>query len=300
MVKKILITGASGLIGTKLIDQLQARNHSIAQLGRKKNEGKVSSFVWDVKQKQIDPNAFQNIDTIVHLAGASVGDKRWTASWKKEILDSRVQSSRLLYVTMRNNKHDVKTFVSASAIGYYGFEGDSIFNEESAPGTDFLALVTKQWEDEVDRIASLGIRVVKIRIGIALSERGGALEKMILPIKYGIGSPLGSGKQYLSWIHINDLCAMFIKAIEDESMTGAYNASANWATNAEMTQTIARTLNRPLLLPNVPSFVLKIILGEMADIALNGSKISSEKIRKTGFQFQFNELEEAIRNLCNK
>lgn len=288
------------MIGTKLIDQLQARNHSIAQLGRKKNEGKVSSFVWDVKQKQIDPNAFQNIDTIVHLAGASVGDKRWTASWKKEILDSRVQSSRLLYVTMRNNKHDVKTFVSASAIGYYGFEGDSIFNEESAPGTDFLALVTKQWEDEVDRIASLGIRVVKIRIGIALSERGGALEKMILPIKYGIGSPLGSGKQYLSWIHINDLCAMFIKAIEDESMTGAYNASANWATNAEMTQTIARTLNRPLLLPNVPSFVLKIILGEMADIALNGSKISSEKIRKTGFQFQFNELEEAIRNLCNK
>ena len=155
MAKKILITGASGLIGSKLTSQLLAKNHSVAHLGRKKKEGNVPSFVWDVKQNHIDLNALENIDTIVHLAGASVADQRWTASWKKEILDSRVQSTKLLNDTLRKDKHSVKTFVSASAIGYYGFEGDSVFTEESAAGKDFLAQVTKQWEDEVDKVASL-------------------------------------------------------------------------------------------------------------------------------------------------
>ena len=297
MAKKILITGASGLIGAKLTSQLQAKTHSVAHLGRKKKEGPIASFVWDVNQNNIDLSALENTDTIVHLAGANVSDKRWTASWKKEILDSRVQSTKLLVETLKNNKHTVKTFVSASAIGYYGFEGDSVFTEDSAAGKDFLAQVTKQWEEEVDKVASLGIRVVKIRIGIVLSEKGGALEKMVLPIKYGIGSPLGSGKQYVSWIHINDLCQMFIKAIEDENMKGAYNASANWVTNAEMTKAIANILKRLLFAPKVPSFVLKIVLGEMAEIVLNGSKISSEKMRKTGFQFQFESLNEALIDL---
>lgn len=296
MTKKILITGASGLIGSAL-SELLSKNHSIVKLGRTKRENENSSFVWDIKKNGIDLNAFDKVDTIVHLAGSNVGDKRWTNSWKKEILDSRIQSTKLLFDTIRKNNHPIKTFVSASAIGYYGFEGHSVFEEESAPGKDFLAQVTRQWEEEVDKISSLGIRVVKIRIGIVLSKRGGALEKMVQPIKYGIGSPLGSGNQHLSWIHINDLCGIFSKSIEDEKMKGAYNAVSNWTTNAEMTKTIAKILNRPLWLPNVPSFALKIILGEMADIVLNGSKVSSEKIRQTGFHFKFNNLEGALTDL---
>lgn len=297
MPKKILITGASGLIGSKLTSQLLSKNHSVAHLGRKKKEGNVASYVWDVKQNQIDVNALASTDAIIHLAGASVGDKRWSAEWKKEILDSRVQSTKLLADAFKNNKHSVKTFVSASAIGYYGFEADSVFTEESAAGKDFLAQVTKQWEDEVDKIAALGIRVVKIRIGIVLSEHGGALEKMATPIKYGIGSPLGSGQQYLSWIHINDLLQMFIKAIEDENVNGAYNASANWATNKEMTKSIAKVLKKPLIFPNVPAFVLKLVLGQMAEIVVNGAKVSSDKMRKAGFQFQFENLDIALIDL---
>jgi hypothetical protein len=297
MSKKILITGASGLIGASLTNQLQTLNHSVVHLGRRKKEGKVASFVWDVTKNQIDQEALTSIDTIVHLAGASVGDKRWTASWKKEILDSRVQSTKILFDSLKKNKNSVKTFISASAIGYYGFEGDSVFTEDSPPGNDFLAQVTKQWEEEVDKISSLGIRVVKIRIGIVLSEKGGALEKIVQPIKFGVGSPLGSGQQYLSWIHLDDLCHIFIKAIEDETMNGAYNASANWATNAEMTRVIAEMLNKPLLLPNAPSFALRIILGEMADIVLNGSKVSSSKIKEAGFSFLFSDLNKALKNL---
>ena len=187
--------------------------------------------------------------------------------------------------------------MSASAIGYYGFEHDSVFTEESNSGKDFLAQVTKQWEDEVDKFDSLGIRVVKIRIGIVLTEKGGALGKMVQPIKLGVGSPLGSGNQYISWIHIDDLCQIFNKAIEDEKMRGAYNAATDWATNSAMTKSIAKTLKKPLRLPNVPSFLLKMVLGEMAEIVLNGSKISSEKIRQAGFQFKFNDLEAAVGDL---
>src|SRR6185369_8414397 len=174
--------------------------------------------------------------------------------------------------------HPIKTFVSASAIGYYGFEDDKVFIEEDKPGADFLAQVTWQWENEINKIIELGLRVVKIRIGIVLSKEGGALNEMAKPIKLGVGSPLGTGKQFLSWIHIDDLCQMFMKAIEDEKMNGAYNATTNWCTNEEMTRAIAIILKKPLWLPAVPSFVLKTILGEMANIVLNGSKVSSEKI----------------------
>jgi len=293
---KVLITGASGLIGS-ILSELLSKNHSIVQLGRSKRENKDSSFVWDIKKNEIEPNAFDEVNTIVHLAGSNVGDNRWTASWKKEILDSRIRSTRLLFDTIKKNNRSIKTFVSASAIGYYGFESDSVFEEESIPGEDFLAQVTKRWEDEVDKIKSLGIRVVKIRIGIVLSEKGGALDKMVLPIKYGVGSPLGSGQQYLSWIHIDDLCGIFAKAIEDEKMNGAYNAVSSWVTNSEMTKAIAKILNRRLWLPKVPPLALKIILGEMADIVLNGSKVSSEKIKNAGFRFQYSVLENALKDL---
>ncbi|HTH57343.1 MAG TPA: TIGR01777 family oxidoreductase [Cyclobacteriaceae bacterium] len=296
MSKRILITGASGLIGSALSESL-SKNHSVVHLGRTRKPGNTS-FVWDVKEKRVDERALFGVDAVVHLAGASVGEKRWTAAWKKEILDSRVQSTRLLYDTLKKAaSSSVKTFIAASAIGYYGFESDSVFDEESKSGNDFLAQVTKQWEDEVDKIKSLGIRVVKIRVGIVLSKNGGALEKMATPIKYGVGSPLGSGKQYLSWIHLHDLCGIFSKAIEDENLRGAYNATSNWTTNKNMTETIANVLQKPLWLPPVPGFVLKLILGEMAKIVLNGSKVSSLKIRQAGYHFKYLDLEAALTDL---
>jgi uncharacterized protein len=298
MGKKILITGASGLVGSRLTDLLLQKGYQVSHLGRSKKSGPVPSFVWDVDQGVMDQQALEGVDTIIHLAGAGVADKRWTVSRKKEILESRTKSSFLLYNTLANANHTVKAVISASAIGYYGFGfGEQIFNEESNSGTDYLAQVTKQWEESVDKISSLNLRLVKLRIGIVLSEKGGALVEMAKPIRLGAGAALGTGKQYLSWIHLDDLCEMFIKAVEDETMQGAYNAvSGDWVTNLELTKLIAKVLNKPLLLPNVPGFIMKIIVGEMAVIVVNGSKVSADKIKKAGFLFRYSNLEQALEN----
>ena len=300
MTTSILLTGASGLVGTRLTDMLLQKGYQVAHLGRSKRPGKVPSYVWNVAKGEFDPEALNGVDAIIHLAGAGVAEKRWTSRRKKEILESRTKSSALLYETLKKINNKVRAVVSASAIGYYGFGLDekTLFTEESKPGNDYLSRVVVAWEREVDAIASLGIRVVKIRIGIVLSDKGGALKEMAGPIKIGIGSPLGSGKQILSWIHLDDLCAMFIRAVEDESMKGAYNAvSPQPVTNRDMTIVLAKVLNRPLLLPPVPAFVLRIMIGEMTDIVVNGRNVSSEKIRKTGFTFKFTDLKSALEAL---
>jgi uncharacterized protein (TIGR01777 family) len=298
MSKKILITGASGLIGKRLTELLLQKGYQVSHLGRFRKEGPVKSYVWDVEKGEFDREALTGADTIIHLAGAGVADKRWNERRKKEILESRTKSSTLLYTMLKLGNHTVTTVVSASAIGYYGFCLDErIFTEDSNPGVDYLAQVTKQWEGSVDKISSLGIRVTKLRIGIVLSEKGGALAEMAKPIRLGVGAALGTGRQYLSWIHIDDLCAMFIKGVDDKTMHGAYNAVCDWVTNKELTKAIARVLKRPLLLPSVPGFVMRILVGEMAMIVVNGSKVSSEKIRKTGFTFHYQDLSEALRDL---
>jgi len=299
MSKKILITGASGLIGTRLTELLLQKGFRVSHLGRSKKSGAVPSFVWDVDKGELDQQALENVDTIIHLAGAGVADKRWTESRKREILESRTKSSALLFKVLSGTKHSVKAVVSASAIGYYGFGfGEEVFTEEHVAGNDYLAQVTKQWEAAVDKISTLNIRVAKLRIGIVLSENGGALVEMAKPIRLGAGAPLGSGNQYMSWIHLDDLCEMFIKAVEDESMHGAYNAvTGDYVTNKELTKLIAKVLNKPLLLPNIPAFVMRIIVGEMAVIVVNGSKISADKIKKTGFNFRYTNLGEALESL---
>ncbi|NOS55906.1 MAG: TIGR01777 family protein [Cyclobacteriaceae bacterium] len=299
MIHKILITGASGLVGSRLTEMLLEKGHLVSHLGRQKKTGNIPSFVWDVENKSVDLQAFEGVDTIIHLAGADIADQRWTAQRKKEILESRTHSTKLLFDTLKDHPHTVKTLVGASAIGYYGFGLDEeVFTEESKAGIGFLAEVTRQWEEQVDRIDKLGIRLVKVRIGIVLSEKGGALAEMAKPIRFGVGAPLGSGKQFLSWIHIDDLCAMFIQAVEDQSWHGAYNAvGINWVTNAELTKAIAHVLKKPLWLPPIPDFIMKLILGEMAGMVLNGSKVSSAKIQKAGFQFKYTDLKEALKNL---
>ena len=293
-----MITGASGLIGTRLTEMLLSNGHVVSHLGRARHEKKVRSFIWDVGRQQLDENALKDIDTIIHLAGAGIADQRWTEKRKQEILDSRILSTRLLYRTLANGNHSVKTVVMASAIGYYGFgHSDGIFTETSKHGNDFLAQVTHQWENEAVKLQAVA-RLVTMRIGIVLSEKGGALKEMANPVKYFVGAPVGSGNQCLSWIHIDDLCRMFMKAVDDQSLQGVYNAVGPYpVTNRELTKAIGRVLHRPVILPPVPGFLLKLVLGEMADLVLKGSRVSSEKIQAAGFTFQFNTLEEALENL---
>ncbi|NOT75383.1 MAG: TIGR01777 family protein [Cyclobacteriaceae bacterium] len=300
MATSILITGASGLVGSRLTELFLQKGYQVAHLGREKKSGSVPSFVWDVKKGKLDPAALAGVDTIIHLAGAGVADKRWSEERKKEILESRTLSSALLYNTLKNEKHSVKTFISASAIGIYGFGLDDniVATEESEYGTDFLSTVVVRWEKEVDNITSLGIRVSKIRIGIVLSEKGGALTEMARPVKLFVGSPLGSGRQILSWIHMDDLCGIFLKAVEDGAMVGAYNAVApHPVSNREMTKAIAKILHKPLWAPAVPGFVLHIVIGEMAVIVINGRNVSADKIQRAGYQFRFTELETALKDL---
>jgi uncharacterized protein (TIGR01777 family) len=302
MVKHILITGASGLIGSRLTTLLLEKGYSVAHLGRAKKEGKIKSFVWNVDKFAMEPGTLHGITTIIHLAGAGVADKRWSEKRKEEILNSRIQSTSLLYEELKKGHHTVTNFISASAIGYYGFENtETVFTEESPPGNDFLAQVTRKWEDAVEKIRSLDVRVVKLRFGVVLSDQGGALKEIAKPIKLFAGAPLGSGYQQVSWIHIDDLCNMIIKTVEEEQYNGVYNAVGPYpVTNRELTLTIAKGLNKPLFLPSIPPFVLKLMLGEIAELVLNGSKVSSEKIQKEGYVFEFDDLEEAIRNLLTK
>ncbi len=299
MHKNVLITGASGLVGTRLTNLLMQKGYQISHLSRKNRVGPITTHQWDVKKKKLDKEAINNADAIIHLAGAGIADKRWTDKRKKEILESRTNSTELLFEMLKSNPHNVKTFISASAIGIYGFAGeDKVFTEKSEPADDFLADVVKQWEASVDKMESLGIRVIKIRIGILLSTQGGALAEMMKPIKWGVGSPLGSGGQYMSWIHIDDVCRLFMQSIEEESMTGVYNAVApHPVTNKELTKAIGKVLHKPIWLPNVPGFVLKIVLGEMADLVLKGSKVSANKIQEAKFSFSFSQLDDALEDL---
>jgi len=302
MTKHILITGASGLIGRRLTELLLERGYTVSHVGRSRRVDKVQSFVWDVRKHVIEPGAFKGVTTVVHLAGAGVAEKRWNAERKKEILESRTKSSDLLYDELKKGRHNVTAVISASAIGYYGINDNEVFyTEDSPPGNDFLADVTRQWEESVDKIKSLGIRVAKMRIGIVLSNKGGTLKELEKPIKLFVGAPLASGKQQVSWVHIDDVCGMFVKAIEDESMSGAYNAVGPYpVTNKVLTKEIARVLKRPLILPNIPAFVLKVAVGPMAEIVVTGSKVSSEKIQKAGYVLQYKTLEQALTNLYQK
>ena len=296
--KKVLITGASGLIGTRLTEMLLEKQYEVVHLGRGKKKGPVTSFTWDIGKGYIEPGTFTGVDVIVHLAGAGVGDERWSEKRKEDILLSRTRSTRLLYDELKKGHHSVTTFVCASGIGYYGVEDNGKASVETdKAGVDFLAEVTRQWEAEADRIGEL-MRVCKLRTGFVLSDRGGALPKLALPVKWLVGAPLGPGSQYINWIHIDDLCGIYIRMIEDTSLQGAYNGVAPGpVTNREITRAIASVMGKPLFFPAVPAFVLNIILGEMAYIVLKGGAASGEKIRSEGYAFKFTDLKQALSDL---
>jgi uncharacterized protein len=296
--EKVLITGASGLIGTRLTEFLLKRGTPVVHLGRRSRGGKVPCFQWSINENKMDAAALDGVTAIIHLAGAGVAERRWSDKRKKEIHDSRVNSTRLLADELKKGKHRVTDFISASAIGYYGFKQNGLLTETNPPGNDFLARVTTQWELESQQIAQSGIRTAQVRIGIVLSAKGGALKQMATPIRFGVGAALGNGKQWMSWIHIDDLCSLFVFLLDNKNLYGPFNAvSETPVTNSDLTKAIAAVLNKPLWLPYIPSFALWLMFGEMAEIILEGSRVSPAKILSHGFLPVFNSLDKALNDL---
>jgi uncharacterized protein (TIGR01777 family) len=297
--KNILITGGSGLVGKKITQQLESEGLSVAWLSRDPKKYTQKSFAWDIDKNTIDKAAIEWADGIIHLAGEGVAEKRWTEERKKAILESRTQSSALLYEAIKNAKNKPEAFISASAVGYYGFDtGDKTVAENEKPGTDFLAKVVVAWENEVKKMANLGLRTVLLRIGIVLDKDGGALKEMMKP---PVAAPLGSGKQWMSWIVIEDLARMFSFAVQNEKVSGTYNAvGPSPATNSELTKAAAKNAGKPFIGFGVPGFGLKLFLGEMAMMVLGGNKVSSKKIQSAGFEFKYPELDEAMKWVYGK
>lgn len=297
--ENVLITGGTGLIGTRLTELLQQSGYSVTYLSRSKGNGNIKTYLWNPSEGKIDEDALLNADYIINLAGTGVFDHKWSKDYKGEIVASRVNALHLLYEKLKGRRWP-KAFVTASAVGIYGADnGEKILTEESPIGEDFLAGVCRQWEVAAEYLNAMGIRTVKIRVGIVLSPKGGALEKLDATVKKGAGAVLGSGKQYISWIHIDDLCKLFIKALTDENMSGAYNAVApNPVTNEELTKALGETLHKSIVLPHVPAFALKLMLGaERAETVLGSSRVSAAKTLQTGFKFEFEELKPALADL---
>ncbi|MFY0591615.1 TIGR01777 family oxidoreductase [Roseivirga sp.] len=297
MGQKILITGGTGLVGSALIPMLKKQGHKIVVLSRKKSRNAdYEVFEWNYKKEYIEEGALEGVDTIIHLAGAGVADEKWTVDRKDEIYNSRTKTSILLFKTLEKGNHQVKSFIAASAIGIYGNEkGNSIVSETSEVGTDFLAHVTDAWETATNKVKSLNIRLVQLRVGIVLSKKGGALVELLKP---PVAAPLGKGEQYMSWIHIGDLSRMFIAATENPEMEGAYNAVApSPETNKNFTRKAAKAFKKTFLPIPVPSLVMKLMLGEMSTIVLGGSRVSSAKIQREGFEFRFPKLDKALDDL---
>lgn len=290
------------MIGTRLSEMLIDQGYEVAHLSRKPDKySSYKTFRWDLQEEYIDENAIKYADYIIHLAGASVADGKWTEERKKKIVDSRVKSADLLLQCLRKSDHHVKGFISPSGIGIYGNSGDQIMSEESSYGDDFLAEVCKAWEAAAWKVREIGLRTVILRLGVVLSDKGGALPQMAKPMKLFAGSALGSGKQFMSWIHIDDACRLFIRAIEDTQYKGVYNAVApHPVTNKEFTKALADVMHKPLMLPKVPAFALNMVLGEMSEVVLFSQRISANKVIQTGFTFEYSMLQEALASFYDK
>ncbi|MEO6253572.1 MAG: TIGR01777 family oxidoreductase [Ferruginibacter sp.] len=306
MAQTILITGGTGLVGKALTNALLAKGYKVIVLSRnpKKGSEDLGYARWDIKKQEIDIAAVQRADHIIHLAGAGVVEKKWTEAYKKEILESRTESSRLIVDTLKNNENKVKTVISASAIGWYGEDRLPVqpFTETDPADDSFLGETCKLWEASIEPVTNQGKRLVKLRIGILLSKDGGALAEFKKPIRFCAAAILGNGKQVVSWVHIDDLCRMFIAAIENEMMQGSYNAVAPApVTNKTLTLVLAKKRNGKFYVPlHVPAFVLKIMLGQRSLEVLKSTTVSCKKIMDTGFEFNYTNIESALENLVKK
>jgi uncharacterized protein (TIGR01777 family) len=293
----IVVTGASGLIGSALLPRLSADGHRVTRLVRSQPAPGEAAIRWDPEAGSLDAKSLEGIDAAVHLAGENIA-ARWTAEKKRRIRDSRVNGTRLLSDTLARLERPPQALVCASAIGYYGDRGDELLSEESPPGRGFLAEVCQAWEAAADAARHKGIRVVHLRFGVVLSPAGGALAKMLPPFRLGLGGPLGSGRQYMSWIAIDDAVGAIQHALATEALQGPANAAApNPVRNREFTRALARVLRRPALVP-MPAFAARLLFGEMADeLLLASARVQPAKLLATGYTFRYPELEGALRHL---
>ena len=295
----ILITGGSGLIGQRLTGRLLATGHDVRWLSRKLGGRKdVRTFLWDVAANTMDEGALRGVDHIVHLAGAPIVDRRWSMTRVKELIASRADSARLLLRIAQGTGHVPKSFISAAGIGYYGaITTDRIFSEQDPPANDTIARISAAWEEGVDAWRPV-TRVVKLRTPIVLAREGGALKPLSLLTRWGLASPLGSGKQWVPWVHIDDLVRVYERALSDEHMAGAYNVAADEQPDQRtFMRTLAQVMGKPFFLPAVPTFVMWLILGERAGLLLEGSRVSNGRLQAKGTQCIHTTLEGALRNL---
>lgn len=301
MSDKVLITGATGLIGSELVRLCHQSGMEVHYLttheDKIENKLNYQGFLWNPKEGEIDERAFEGVTSIVNLVGATIS-KRWTDSYKKIIIDSRVKSMELLYGKLEKIDHNIGNFISASGINIYPSSETKLYTEENDEVDDsFLAEVVVAWEAAASKFKELGMDVTKVRTGMVLANDDGALPKLVKPIKMGVGAPLGSGDQWQSWIHIEDIAGIYFFLLQNK-LEGIYNAVApNPVQNKKLTKLIADQLDEPLWLPNIPSFALKLVLGEMSNLVLEGQLVSSKKIKKLGYPFKFYKIESALQDL---
>lgn len=295
---KILVTGASGLVGSELVPRLIAVGHQVFKLSRKPAQ-KSDEISWDPYEgfESAESAKLEGIVAVIHLAGESIADGNWSVEKKKKIRDSRVLGTRTLVSTLKKLEKPPRIFVGSSAIGFYGSRGDEQLTEESDAGKGYLPDVCKEWEAEADKAAEFGARVVHVRTGIVLSKEGGALGKMLTPFSFGLGGVIGSGKQYMSWISIDDLVNILMFTLNNDSIEGAVNATAPQpATNEEFTKTLGSVMNRPTFIP-VPEFGIKLLFGEMGErLVIEGARVIPKKLEEAGFKFTYEDLESALKH----
>lgn len=295
----VLLTGGSGLLGTDLTQKLLYKGYTVSHLSRKPgHDARVKTYIWDIGKGEIDADCINDVNIIIHLAGTGIAEKRWTDKRKKELIESRTKSIGLIYDLLKRKPHRVKRIISASATGYYSDRGNELLTEDSLPAHDFLGECCIAWEHAVDEGAMLGLDILKFRTGVVLTNKGGALPKLATPVKLGIGSALGNGRQWIPWIHKTDVTDMYLYGIEHSTLGGVYNMVApNPVTNAQLTQAVAKQLKRPLWAPKVPAFLLKLLLGEMATVVLGSTRVSADKIERAGFKFQYPDIETALKEI---
>lgn len=285
---RILVTGASGFLGRHLIAALARQRHEVLRLGRRRPDpGDPRQFQWDPAAGVLDPQALEGVDAVIHLAGQGIADRRWNAAVKQAILDSRVQGTRVLLDALAKRAARPRVFLAASAIGIYGDRGDEALDESSPSGTGYLAETCLAWEAETSKAAALGMRLVQARIGVVLGKDGGALKRMLLPFRLGLGGRIGSGRQYMSWITVQDLVRAFLHFLDRPRAQGVYNLTApNPVTNAQFTASLGRALSRPALLP-MPGFAARLAFGEMAQhLLLGGQRVLPARLKAEGFEFE--------------
>ena len=292
---KILVAGSSGLIGTALCSRLEREGHEVVRLVRRPPaQGELR---WDPEAGELEQEALEGIEAAVHLGGRNIAAGRWTATVKEQLRQSRVQTTQLLAARLAGLAAPPRVLICASAVGIYGHRHDEELDEESDTGEGFLAELGRAWEGASAVAAEAGIRVVQARLGIVLSRRGGALAKMLLPFRLGVGGKIGNGRQYVSWISLEDAVAALIYAVENDALRGPVNLTAPQpVTNAELTRTLGRVLRRPTLLP-LPAFAAKLVLGELAEEGLLASqRVRPKRLLEAGFEFVYSELEGALRH----